>query len=70
MDEFLLESILGDAFTDLGDDGCEALGRMHEECPVASMRTFEQAGVMTHNRGLVVRFMDGSEFQVRIVRAA
>ena len=30
--------------------------------------TFEQAGVMTRDRGLVVREVGGSEFQITIVR--
>jgi hypothetical protein len=32
--------------------------------------TFEEAGVMTMNRGLVVRLTNGAEFQVTIVRSA
>jgi hypothetical protein len=31
--------------------------------------SFERAGVMTHNEGLVVSLEDGSEFQVTVVRS-
>lgn len=31
--------------------------------------TFEEAGVLTRNAGLVVRMMDGTEFQVTIVKS-
>ena len=34
-----------------------------------SVASFEQAGVMTMNKGLVVRMRDGSEFQLTIVRS-
>ncbi len=33
------------------------------------VRTFEQAGVMTYNRGLVISLPDGSEFQLTIVQS-
>ncbi len=36
---------------------------------VAKVRTFEEAGVLTSNRGVVVRTDDGSEFQVAIVQS-
>lgn len=31
--------------------------------------TFEEAGVMTMNRGLVVRLKDGTEYQLTIIRS-
>ena len=34
-----------------------------------SARTFEDAGVMTYNKGLVITTPDGSEFQLTIVRS-
>ena len=37
--------------------------------PAASVKSFDRAGVMTNNEGLVVRFDDGSEFQVTIVQS-
>ena len=36
---------------------------------VVAVRTFEEAGVLTGNRGVVVRAADGSEFQVTIVQS-
>ena len=35
----------------------------------ARVRTFEQAGVMTYNKGLVINLPDGSEFQLTIVQS-
>ena len=32
-------------------------------------RTYEDAGVMTYNKGLVVTLPDGSEFQITIVKS-
>jgi len=34
---------------------------------VASARTFEEEGILTLNKGVVVEFLDGSEFQVQVV---
>jgi hypothetical protein len=41
-------------------------GHEHE---VRTVRTFNEAGVLTMNSGLVVRIKDGSEFQVTIVQS-
>ena len=41
----------------------EELGYIH------STETFEEAGVLTMNKGLVLRMKDGSEYQVTIVRS-
>jgi len=34
-----------------------------------SVETFEEAGVLTYNSGLVIRLPDGSEYQLTIVRS-
>ncbi len=34
-----------------------------------AVRTFEEEGVLTMNKGLVLRFPDGSEYQLTIVRS-
>jgi hypothetical protein len=34
-----------------------------------SLRSFEEAGILTGNKGLVLRFDDGSEFQLTIVQS-
>ena len=36
---------------------------------VAAVRTFEEAGLLTGNRGVVVRCTDGAEFQVSVVQS-
>ena len=33
------------------------------------IRSFEEAGILTYNKGLVVRLKDGTEFQLTIVRS-
>ncbi len=35
----------------------------------ARVRTFEQAEIMTYNKGLVISLPDGSEFQLTIVQS-
>ena len=35
----------------------------------ARVSTFEEAGVMTYNKGLVIRLPNGTEFQVAIVQS-
>jgi hypothetical protein len=37
---------------------------------ITDVRTFEQAGVPSEERGLIVTMSDGSEFQITIVRRA
>lgn len=39
------------------------------ENPVESVRSFESAGVLTEDTGLVVTFVDGSKFQITITQA-
>lgn len=36
---------------------------------VSDVQTFEEAGVLTQNDGLVLRLPDGSEFQISIVQS-
>ena len=36
---------------------------------VRSVRTFEDVGVLTGNRGVVVTLTDGSEFQLTVVQS-
>jgi hypothetical protein len=54
-----LEELLTQAIECFADEG---------EMPRAHIRTFEDAGVLTMNRGLVVRIGD-AEFQLTIVRS-
>jgi hypothetical protein len=48
---------------------CDLLDQHTNDEPDLRVTTFENAGVMTLNRGLVVRAPDGGEFQVSIVRS-
>ena len=36
---------------------------------IVRVQTFEEAGLLTNNRGVVVRTTDGSTFQIAIVRS-
>jgi hypothetical protein len=36
---------------------------------IVDVSTFEEQGVLTYNKGLVIKTADGSEFQVTIVRS-
>ena len=45
------------------------LHRGENEDEPAEVRTFEEAGVLTMNKGLVVRLPDGSKFQLTIVQS-
>lgn len=49
----------------------EADGQLNEiDIPcVVTMMKFEHAGLMTRDRGFVIGFSDGREFQVTIVRS-
>jgi len=58
MNEIDIETML---YEMLQDDGAAP--------EVARVQTNEEAGVLTDNRGLVVRMTDGSEFQVTIVQS-
>ena len=40
-----------------------------EPAAIRSLLTFDDAGLMTQNSGLVVRLADGSEYQVTVVRS-
>ena len=37
---------------------------------IVGTATFASAGLLTRNEGVVVRFVDGTEFQVTIVKSA
>ncbi len=61
MDERKIEKLLRDLIWAESDEG---------ETPVDNIEDFVQAGICTNNRGLIVRFQDGSEFQLTIVQSA
>jgi hypothetical protein len=60
MTEEALEELLTQALEDFADE--------NDEVPRLRIRTFEEAGVLTRNRGLVLR-IDDAEFQVQVVRS-
>jgi len=48
----------------------EAVNLMNEEDPeIERIDTFEEAGVLTRNKGLVVRAIDGREFQITVIQS-
>lgn len=55
MNETMMEQIIADSLI--------------EQDEIISTQTFEAAGVLTTNNGLVVRTEDGSEFQIIIVQS-
>jgi len=59
MDEEEFETFLADAISEYAEEN---------DAPLTRTRTFGEAGVLTNNKGLVVRVGD-AEFQVTIVRS-
>lgn len=62
---------LQDALVMLIDEQ-EAFSDLFPESDMPDVRhveTFEHAGVMTTDAGVVLRFVDGSEYQITIVRS-
>ena len=50
-------------------DERDRLGVLDGLDDIENISTFEEAGVLTNNAGLVVRLGDGSEFQITIVQS-
>lgn len=46
---------------------CEALYD-NDEFEINEVRTFKDAGMLTRDAGLIIKLLDGSEFQVTIAR--
>ena len=57
--------LLNNAFEAAIDGDVEVPGELTE---VRDMRTFEEAGVLSNNAGLVIRMTDNREFQVTVVQ--
>jgi len=64
MTEHDIESALLELEYQTGEDGEPIIEAL------VSATSFEDAGIMTRNRGVVFRMKDGSEFQITIVRSA
>lgn len=60
------EEVVLDAIMDLLFGDIDVTDTALESC---SVRSFRQAGLMTRDKGLVIRCTDGSEFQVTITRS-
>ena len=42
---------------------------VYDESIVKNIKTFEEAMVLTSNKGLVIKLEDGTEFQVTVVKS-
>lgn len=51
---------------DVTDQICEMMYGTEE---ITRICTFKEAGLMTNNKGLVIRYDDGTEFQVTVVQS-
>ena len=60
------ETTLQDSLRELITEGYDSVDICWENLRV---QTFEEAGVMTYNKGLVITLPDGSEFQLSIVQS-
>ena len=66
-EEQVTEDTMQDGLMELISEAAEdSFGIGWEE---AEVRTFEQAGIMTYNKGLVISLPDGTEFQLTIVQS-
>lgn len=64
-DEF--DNLLADCIDELANVDDED-GDSDEDMPqLRAVRTFDEAGLLTTDKGLVLRFTDGSEYQLSIV---
>lgn len=53
----------------MADQDDIADGIPEEWAELDSVRTFEEAGLLTRDKGVVLRFKDRSEYQVSIIRS-
>ena len=63
MSENKFTATLRDVLLLLAEDGWD------EDTGIRRVETYDEAGVLTTNAGLVVELTDGSEFQITIVRS-
>ena len=72
MTERELQDALTSLLLDLVDmqDDDDPDGHLGDHLPgIEGAATFDQRGLLSGNKGLVVSFEDGSEFQINIVRS-
>ena len=67
MNETQLQELLQNLLDD--EDACLSAQDTDDPMAVESAWSFEHVGVMTNNKGLVVRMQDGTEFQVTVVQS-
>jgi hypothetical protein len=65
-EEQFTEETLQNALMELITEGYDSYEMCWENLRV---QTYEQAGVMTYNKGLVITLPDGSEYQLTIVQS-
>ncbi len=63
MDEYKMQDLIENALWGMGEIALD------DEEQIKSIRSFERAGLLTRNKGLVVTLVDGSEFQITIVQS-
>lgn len=51
---------------DVTDQICEMMYGTEE---ITRICTFEEAGVVSYNKGIVIRYEDGTEFQLTVVQS-
>lgn len=61
------ELVIQNALEMILDGDCDVCDTAFEE--LVGVTTFEDAGVMSRDNGLVLRMSDGSEFQLYIVKS-
>jgi hypothetical protein len=54
---------------DLLMEGINMMEEEYEETSVSGLRTFDEAGILTLDAGIVINMDDGSEFQITIVQS-
>jgi hypothetical protein len=70
MNERKMERTLLELFEDIASDEELQASLDHPGLANAQVKTFEDAGLLTRDRGIVLSLEDGSEFQITIVRSA
>jgi hypothetical protein len=63
-------AIMQDVLLEIISEGeTDYLNENDEEIKIKNVCTFELAGLLTRDKGLVVKLEDGSEFQITIVKS-
>ena len=72
MDEYEVQTALNDLFASLilaADCGEYPEDLPDELSEVEMVQTYDEAGILTNNKGLVLRMKDGAEFQLTLVKS-